>query len=110
LSIFAVTTERGPNWDSERQVREQDAWNEHASFADELVERGVIIAGGPIGGDENEIALLAVEAESESEVRFFFERDPWTVNGVFRIKSVRPWLWWLDGRKSAQSKSEKGKT
>jgi uncharacterized protein YciI len=88
-------------------LREQDAWDEHAAFADELVEQGVIIVGGPIGGDENEIALLAVEAASESELVSIFNRDPWTINGVFRIKTVRRWTWRLDGRRRPQDKGGK---
>jgi uncharacterized protein YciI len=79
-------------------MRAQASWAEHAAFADELVERGIIILGGPIGGSDDDIALLAVEAPGESELRAIFRDDPWTVNGVFRIKDVRPWTWWLDGR------------
>jgi uncharacterized protein YciI len=73
---------------------------EHAEFADELVERGIIILGGPIGGgSDDDIALLAVEAPDEAELRSIFSDDPWTVSGVFRIKEVRPWTLWLDGRR-----------
>jgi hypothetical protein len=80
-------------------MREQEAWTEHAAFADELVERGIIIFGGPIGGgSDDDIALLAVEARDESELRSIFSGDPWTANGVFRIKDARPWTWWLDSR------------
>ena len=61
MATFAATTEKGPHWDHRRSIREQDAWDDHAAFADELVERGVIILGGPVGGGGNDIALLAVE-------------------------------------------------
>ncbi|MGO8725078.1 MAG: YciI family protein [Acidimicrobiales bacterium] len=100
MAVFAVTTEKGPNWDDSRQIREQQAWMEHAAFADELVERGIIILGGPIGGgSDDDIALLAVEASEEAELRSIFSNDPWTLNGVFRIKEVRPWTLWLDSRR-----------
>jgi hypothetical protein len=56
--------------------------------------------GGPIGGgSDDDIALLAVEAPDEAELRSIFSDDPWTVSGVFRIKEVRPWTLWLDGRR-----------
>jgi uncharacterized protein YciI len=97
-AVFAVTTGRGPNWDDALPIREQEAWTEHAAFADELVERGVIIVGGPIVGDDDDLALLAVNARDEAELRSIFRDDPWTANGVFRIKEARPWTWWLDGR------------
>jgi uncharacterized protein len=98
MAIFAVTTERGPRWDAGRPIRQQDAWEEHAAFADDLVQRGIIIVGGPIGGCDNDIALLAISASNEAELQTVFSQDPWTLNGVFRIRDVRSWEWWLDGR------------
>ena len=99
MPVFAVRTAKGPNWDRARGTREQRFWGEHAAFADELVERGVIILGGPIASDDEEdIALLAVEASDEDAARAIFDADPWTVRRVFRIKDVRAWSLWLDGR------------
>jgi uncharacterized protein YciI len=98
MAGFAVITAKGPTWDHRRGVREQQAWEEHAAFADDLVGQGIIILGGPIGGSADEIALLAVETADEPALRSIFSRDPWMVNGVFRIKEVRSWTWWLDGR------------
>ena len=34
---FAVTRERTDKWDWGRPMREQDKWDEHASFMDDLV-------------------------------------------------------------------------
>jgi hypothetical protein len=99
MAVFAVRTAKGPEWEHGRGNREQAFWDEHASFADRLVERGVIIIGGPIDSDdESDIALLAVQAEDEDAVRSIFDDDPWTVHRVFRIKDVRAWSLWLDGR------------
>jgi len=102
MPVFAVTTGKGANWDHARGNREQPFWEEHAAFADELVDRGVVILGGPIGGGaDDDIALLAVEAGSADAARSAFDADPWTVHGVFRIKRVQPWTIWLDGRRRA---------
>ena len=99
MPVFAVSTAQGPNWDRARGTREQRFWEEHADFADRLVERGVILFGGPIASDDEEdIALVAVEAPDEDAARAVFDADPWTVHGVFRIKDVRAWSLWLDGR------------
>ena len=99
MPVFAVRTAKGPCWDYRRGNREQAFWDEHASFADRLVERGVIIIGGPIASDdESDIALLAVQAEDEDAVRSIFDDDPWTVHRMFLIKDVRAWSLWLDGR------------
>ena len=99
MPVFAVTTAKGANWDHARDIREQPFCDQHAAFADDLVDRGVIILGGPIAsGAPEDIALIAVEAADESAVRSVFDADPWTVHQVFRIKSVRTWALWLDGR------------
>jgi uncharacterized protein YciI len=99
MPVFAVMTARDAGWDYDRDIREQPFWDQHAAFADELVDRGVIILGGPIGGgDSEDLALLAVEAADEDAVRSAFDADPWTVHQVFRLKQIRPWTLWLDGR------------
>ena len=48
--------------------------------------------------DPDDIALMAVEAADESAARAAFAADPWTVHGIFRLKDVRRWMIWLDGR------------
>ena len=102
MPVFAVTTAKGANWDHARGNREQDFWDEHAAFMDGLVEQGVVIIGGPIGGgDAEDVALLAVEAQDEQAVRSVFAADPWTVNQVYRVKRAQPWTIWLDGRSVA---------
>jgi len=99
MPVFAVTTAKGRNWDHDRGIREQPFFTEHGAFSDDLVDRGVILLGGPIGSDDAEdIALLAVEAADEGALRSVFDADPWTVHNVFRLKQVRPWTLWLDGR------------
>lgn len=99
MPVFAVTTAKSVNWDHARDIREQPFWDEHAAFADQLVARGFVILGGPIGsGADDDIALLAVEAADESAVYAVFDADPWRVHQVFRIKSVWPWTLWMNGR------------
>jgi uncharacterized protein len=101
MPVFAVMTAKGPNWDTSRGNREQQAWDEHAAFFDDLVDKGVVILGGPIGGASDEdVALLAVNAAHEEELRSIFSADPWAANGVLRIKEVRSWTLWLDTRGS----------
>lgn len=99
MAVFAVTTAKGPNWVSSRGIREQASWDEHARFFDALVERGIVILGGPIAtADDADVALLAVVAGNERELRALFAVDPWSSSGVLRIKDVREWTLWLDSR------------
>lgn len=99
MAMFAVVTQKGPNWMHDRGNREQPAWDEHAHFFDQLVERGVIVLGGPISSNsDDEVALLAVEAADEHELRSTFAQDPWAMSAILRIKEIRTWTIWLDGR------------
>jgi uncharacterized protein YciI len=102
MPVFAVRTAKGDSWDDARGIREQPFWPEHAAFADLLVEKGVIIIGGPVDSDDpDDVALLAVQADDEAAARAAFGPDPWIVHGIFRIKDVRRWTIWLDGRVAA---------
>jgi hypothetical protein len=99
MPVFAVTTAKDANWDRARGIREQPFFEEHGVFADGLVDCGVIIFGGPVASDDaDDIALLAVEAADEDTLRSLFDDDPWIVHRVFRIKAIRSWTIWLDGR------------
>jgi uncharacterized protein YciI len=102
MPVFAVLTAKGDSWNDAHGNREQAFWPEHAAFADLLVEKGVIILGGPIDSDDpQDIALLVVEAADEAAARAAFGPDPWMVHGIFRVKDVRRWTIWLDGRTPA---------
>jgi len=94
---FAVTLIHGPGWDPSRQIRTQDAWDEHAAFMDGLVDDGFIIVGGPLGGGDT--TLHVVEAADEREIEARLGEDPWAVAGLLRIGSIEPWALWLDGRR-----------
>lgn len=75
--MFAVITAKGPNWLLDRGIREQPAWDDHAQYFDGLVDRGVVVLGGPISSDsDDDVALLAVEARDEKELRSIFGEDP----------------------------------
>jgi PPOX class probable F420-dependent enzyme len=94
---FAVTMSCGPNWDPSRQRREQDGWDEHASFMDGLVDEGFVVLGGPIGDGEQ--AMVIVEASAEQEVESCLGKDPWVRAGILEIGSIQPWTIWLDCRR-----------
>jgi uncharacterized protein YciI len=95
VPYFAVTVEHGPGWDNSRPMREQDEWDAHARYMDELVDDGFIVLGGPLA-DEERVAH-AVEAESEDEVRATLARDPWSESHL-RIDTIEPWTIRLDAR------------
>ena len=99
MPFFAVTTAKGPKWQHDRGIRDQPEFEEHARYFDKLVEDGVVVLGGPIESvDEGVLALLAVEADDEEDLKARFACDPWVSTGTIKVEDVRPWAVWLDGR------------
>jgi uncharacterized protein YciI len=94
--MFLVVRRRsGPQWVPLRPLEEQSGWVEHAAFMDRLVVAGFIVLGGPLS-DEHRV-VLAVEADSQDEVRATLERDPW--NGThLQPDTIDLWTVRLDGR------------
>jgi len=93
---YAVTRRRGPAWNAERALEEQDDWEGHAAFMDALAAQGAIVLGGPLGTGER--TLLAFDAESEDEIRAALAGDPWVASGLLELDRVESWWIRLDGR------------
>ena|SRR5579859_1321514 len=96
MALYAVRRRRGGPWDWSRDLRQQDGWDEHARFMDELVEAGFIVLGGPLESDRD--VLLIIEAGSEQELQRRLEDDNWSANGMLTTVSVERWTILLDGR------------
>ena len=96
---FAVTTTHGPEWDSSKPIRDQAAWDAHASFMDSLVDEGFIVLGGPLGSGDH--ALLIVNATDDAEVRRRLAADPWNAMDMLSVSTVQRWSIWLDGSDKA---------
>ncbi len=97
-TYYAVTRERGENWDGRLSLRQQVKWDEHAAFMDALVSDGLVVLGGPLGEGEK-IFLLIIDAESEQEIHIRLADDPWTPLGLLRTAKVERWEILLDARK-----------
>ena len=96
MEYYVLRLERGGPWDWSRDMREQNGWNDHARFMDDLVDRGSIVLGGPLEGDRETMHIVA--AESEQAVRDLFATDPWWVNGMLTPVRIEHWTILLDGR------------
>ena len=97
---FAVTLVHAHNWDTQRPIREQDRWADHAAFMDGLVDEGFIVVGGPLGNGEQTLHL--VNAPDEEAVRSRLSSDPWAEMDLLEVGSVTAWSLWLDGRNTAR--------
>ena len=96
MELFVLRLERGGPWDWSLDMREQDGWDDHAAFMDDLVEKGSIILGGPL--EDKRYTLHVIHAESDQAVRDLFATDPWWVNGMLTPVSIERWTILLDGR------------
>src|SRR3954452_15158387 len=95
--MFHVVVRRsGPQWQQGRPLEEQTGWEHHAAYMDELVGRGFIVLGGPLGDEQR--VVHAIEAESEQVVRDTLARDPWNDTHLV-VDAVEPWTVRLDGRR-----------
>jgi hypothetical protein len=95
VTYFVVLRRIGPDWARSKPLEEQTGWAQHATFMDGLVDRGVVVLGGPLA-DEIRVVLV-VEADSEDEVRTALARDPWSGSHLV-VESVDAWTIRLDGR------------
>jgi uncharacterized protein YciI len=91
---YLVRRTKGPKWDHARGRREQDRWDEHAAFMDGLVDEGVIVLGGPVGGPEGDDTMAVMEAETEEAIRARLAQDPWGEE-MLVTRSIEPWTVWL---------------
>jgi len=101
MPTFVLIRERAGGWDWGKPMREQAAWDAHAAFMDRLANDGVILAGGPLGGeDEAPRVLHVVEAPDADGVERIMAEDPWTPLGLLRTLSIEPWTVLLGGFRS----------
>ncbi len=96
VAYFLCMLVHGPPWDDQRGIRDQDGWDEHAAFMDQLVDDGVIVVGGPVGIGDHTAHLI--EGDTETTVRARLADDPWAEDGHLTVGSLEPWSLWLDGR------------
>ena len=48
---------------------------------------------------EAQVPVLVVEAESEQEVADLIAQDPFVVQGIFVLRSLKQWVLFLDARR-----------
>jgi uncharacterized protein YciI len=91
MSFFVVINEAGPGWDSNRPMREQKGWNEHAAFMDALEAERLVVLGGPLKNYSKHKAMLVVKAPDEQTLRTRLAEDPWMRTGILQNVELYPW-------------------
>ena len=73
-------------------MRRQREWEAHAGFMDALAAQGIILAAGPLGGEDDAPRVLhIIEAPDAAAVERALAEDPWTAMGLLRTVSIEPW-------------------
>ena len=90
----------GPTWKSGKP-EEQPGWDEHATFIDDLIDRGVFIMGGPWTNRLGSISIW--EGVTAEEVLELTQDDPFVRNGVFVIEDCADWTVYVDTRVEAST-------
>ena len=83
----------GPTWES-GPPEDQPGWDDHATFIDDLIERGIFVMGGPFADYSGSFTIL--ENVDEEQARELVVEDPFVANGVFVLDDVREWLVYVD--------------
>jgi uncharacterized protein YciI len=89
----------GPNWDSAKGVREQQLWDEHAQFVDDLFARGLIRLAGPFA-PEGTGALVILNVDTADEARAIYANDPWARQQILLTADAKEWEIFLDAGES----------
>ncbi|HZZ00053.1 MAG TPA: YciI family protein [Candidatus Baltobacteraceae bacterium] len=97
MPYFVVIRDRGDAWDWSQPMRRQPRFAEHAAFMDALTEEGFILAGGPLGGEDDAARVLhVVNAPNEDAVRSRLNEDPWPLS-MLQLASIERWTVLLGG-------------
>lgn len=90
----------GPNWDLSKGVREQQFWDEHAHFVDDLLDRGLVMLAGPFAPDGSG-ALVILNVETANEARAIYADDPWAHQQILLTADAKEWTIFLDCREES---------
>ena len=91
MPYFVVIRARGSAWDWSKPMRKQQNFDAHAKFMDALVVEGFIVAGGPLGDEDDATRVLhVVEARNSDAVKARLSEDPWK-SDMLETVSVEPW-------------------
>src|SRR6476620_79063 len=93
---IAVLLRRSSQWNSDKPVREQAYWDDHARFMDSLFEAGTVLLAGPFADGSGSMVILA--AESVEAALAIFRDDPWAQQDILVASEAREWTIFLDGR------------
>jgi uncharacterized protein YciI len=98
VPYFTVIRERAAAWDWTLPMRRQVQWEAHAAFMDALADEGFIVAGGPLGNEDDARRVMhVIVAPDVDAIEARMAADPWTPTNMLRTVSIEPWTILLGG-------------
>ncbi|MBD3234892.1 MAG: hypothetical protein GF315_14305 [candidate division Zixibacteria bacterium] len=87
VNYYAIIYTPGPSWKKGKTVYQQEL-SAHGEYMAQLLERNILIAGGPFIDNSGGLAIL--RARNLKEAQDIINHDPAIENSVFNA-SLRPW-------------------
>lgn len=79
-------------------MRRQAEWEAHAAFMDALESEGFLVAGGPLGSEDDATRVMHVVVASDREaIESRLAEDPWAPTRLLTTVSIEPWTVLLGG-------------
>ena len=88
-----VVFRAGPTWES-GPPEDQPDWEAHADWVDGLIENGTFVMGGPFSDYSGSVNLL--EGLTAHGAKELIATDPFVLNRVFVVDSIRDWTVYVD--------------
>jgi uncharacterized protein YciI len=98
MPYFVLIRERSSRWNWSVPMRRQSEWEAHAAFMDALESEGFIVAGGPLGDEDEAVRVMqVVSAPDRDAIEIRMAEDPWTPMQLLNTVSIEPWTVLLGG-------------
>lgn len=102
MPYFVLICERSSGWDWSVPMRRQPEWEAHAAFMDALESEGFILAGDPLGDEDDAARVMhIVSARDGDAINTRMAEDPWTPMHMLSTVSIEPWTVPLGGFRTA---------
>ena len=103
MPYFVLIRERAEAWDWSVPMRRQAQWDAHAEFMDKLGDEGYIVAGGPLGTEDEAPGVMhVIDAPDAESIERRMSEDPWTPMRLLRTVSIEPWTVLVGGLRAAR--------
>ncbi|MHC5109922.1 MAG: SRPBCC domain-containing protein [Planctomycetota bacterium] len=96
MPVFAYIVAPGPQWKDGVRPSQQEGFDGHMAFLQELKAADALVAAGPFHDDAGGGMTLLLAGNLEA-ARVWTTRDPWIQSGHLVVAGLRPWAVGLTG-------------